>query len=163
MRINNLVDLSSLPLLHEAAVKVEYLDEMGHMNVMWYTHLFDRATWQLFASLGMDLAYYERFNTGAFALEQHTRYLSELRQGQFVRIYSRILGRSAKRFHFMHFMIANGSGDLSATTELIGVHVDRHTRRSSALPEHIAAAFDSAISEHSQLSWKPPLCGALHP
>jgi len=34
------MDLSSLPVLHRADIPETYLDEMGHMNVMWYTHLF---------------------------------------------------------------------------------------------------------------------------
>ena len=100
---------------------------------------------------------------GAFALEQHTRYLVEVRQGQRVQIRTRALGRSEKRFHFMHFMVVQDSGQLAATTELIGIHVDRRTRRSSPLPEQIAAAFDGAIAEHSQLSWNPPICSSMKP
>lgn len=149
--------------MHQAAIDADYLDEMGHMNVMWYTHLFDRATWVFFASLGMDLNYYNTSLAGAFALEQHTRYLAELFQGQIVQVHTRALGRSIKRFHFMHFMLVQNSGQLAATSELIGIHVDRRNRRSSPLPEQIAASFDKAIAEHSLLSWDPPLCGTMRP
>ena len=31
-----------------------YLDEMGHMNVMWYTHLFSMGAWGLFQMVGLD-------------------------------------------------------------------------------------------------------------
>ena len=157
------VYLTDLPIRHEASIEASYLDEMGHMNVMWYTHLFDQATWEFFASLGMDLNYFNGEMAGAFALEQHTQYLVELRQGQRVQIRTRALGRSVKRFHFMHFMVVPASGQLAATTELIGIHVDRRARRSSPLPTRIAAAFDSVIAEHSQLSWDPPVCGSMKP
>jgi acyl-CoA thioester hydrolase len=47
------MNIDSLPVTHQATVPESYLDAMGHMNVMWYTHLFDQATWRFFASLGL--------------------------------------------------------------------------------------------------------------
>lgn len=157
------MDLSGLPITHQSIVLEEHLDEMGHMNVMWYTHFFDRGTWRFFESIGMGLAYFERKNAGAFALEQHTRYLAEARLGQAITVRTRALGRSAKRFHFIHFMTLDESGVLSATTELVGIHIDRATRRSSPIPESIAAVFDRLVAEQSVLGWDPPLCGLMGP
>ena len=37
------MDLTALPITHRAVIPDDYLDEMGHMNVMWYTHLFSLA------------------------------------------------------------------------------------------------------------------------
>ncbi|GMQ79488.1 MAG: hypothetical protein BMS9Abin02_2085 [Anaerolineae bacterium] len=163
MRLITDVELGDLPIMHQASIDAGYLDEMGHMNVMWYTHLFDRATWRFFASLGMDLNYYEKSSAGAFALEQHTRYLAELLQGQSVLIRTRALGRTIKRIHFMHFMVLRDTDQLAATTELIGIHIDFRTRTSSPFPEQIAKALDVTIAEHNQLSWDPPICGSMRP
>jgi acyl-CoA thioester hydrolase len=157
------MDLSTLPITHQATVPADYLDEMGHMNVMWYTHLFDLATWHLFASFGMDLGYFEGQNAGAFALEQHTRYLAEVRLEQSITICSRILGRSTKRIHFMHFMCLDGLDALAATTELVGIHIDRLTRRSSPLPEAVAARLDRLLVKHQELAWDAPICGVMGP
>jgi len=133
------------------------------MNVMWYAHLFDRATWRFFDSLGMSLNYFEEQNAGAFALENHTRYLAEVRLGQTVVLRTRAINRSQKRFHFMHFMAIENSGLLAATAEFVGMHIDRTTRRSSPLPDHIAEAFDRLISKHQTLDWDPPVCGIMNP
>jgi acyl-CoA thioester hydrolase len=111
----------------------------------------------------MDLDYFKKEDAGAFALEQHTRYLTELRLGQAVTLRTRAISRTAKRFHFMHFMTVNRNGVLAATTELVGAHIDNGTRRTSPLPEHIAAAFDNLIAEHRALDWEPPVCGAMSP
>jgi acyl-CoA thioester hydrolase len=157
------MDLSSLAITHQATVLETYLDEMGHMNVMWYTHFFDRATWRFFADVGMDLTYFTKEDAGAFALEQHTRYLAELRQGQAVTLRTRALGRSVKRLHFMHFMTRDEDGILAATAEFVGIHVDALTRRSSPLPQAIAAAFDKMIADHQRLGWEPPTCGVMGP
>jgi acyl-CoA thioester hydrolase len=157
------MDLSRLPVTHKAIVLEEHLDEMGHLNVMWYTHFFDRATLAFFESFGMGLAYFEREAAGAFALEKHTRYLAEARLGQAITVHSRALGRSAKRFHFMHFMVMDESGVLAATTELVGSHIDRVARRSAPMPDIIADAFDRLLLEQSSLDWEPPLCGVMGP
>ena len=155
--------LSSLPITHRATVKDEYLDLMGHMNVVWYMHLFDQATWFLFAMMGMDVQYYERNMAGNAALEQHTRYLAELRLSTPVTLRSRVLGRSAKLTHFMHFMVNEESGVLAATTELIGIHLDRAERRSAPMPTAIIAQVDRVIAEHQALEWDAPVCGLMKP
>ena len=40
--------LNALPITHATVIPEDYLDMMGHMNVMWYTHLFGCATVGLF-------------------------------------------------------------------------------------------------------------------
>ena len=34
-----------------------HCDQMGHMNVMWYTGKFDEASWNLFAQIGITPSY----------------------------------------------------------------------------------------------------------
>ncbi len=157
------MDLSSLPIHYQAVIPESYLDEMGHMNVMWYTHLFSCATDGLFASVGLNLAYFEANQAGTFALEQHVRFRVEVRAGQHVTIRSRVLGRSAKRFHFMQFMFNDDAGVLSATVESVGTHVDLRVRRSSPLPPQVVEGFDRLIAEHSRLPWPAPVCGVMRP
>src|SRR5258708_184351 len=99
------MDLNELPITYRAVIPEAYLDEMGHMNVMWYTHLFSQGAWGLFQMVGLNLEYFKANQTGSFALEQHFRYLKEVRLGQHVTIRSRVLGRTAKRWHTIHFMI----------------------------------------------------------
>ncbi len=53
-RINiDLSDLRQLPVTSEATIPDEYLDSMGHMNVMWYTHLFSMAMRGVFRLIGL--------------------------------------------------------------------------------------------------------------
>src|SRR4051812_22801694 len=96
--------LQALPVTQRALIPESYLDEMGHMNVMWYTHLFSNATGGIFDRIGLTDVYCEANRAGAFALEQHIRYLKEVRAGDRVTVRTRLLGRTAKRMHFMHFL-----------------------------------------------------------
>ena len=155
------MDLTALPITHRATIPEAYLDEMGHMNVMWYTHLFSQGAWGLFQVVGMTREYFAANNAGSFALAQHFRYLKEVRVGQHVTVRSRVLGRTEKRWHVMHFMTNDDTGELAATSEVVSTHVDIRVRRSSPMPPHITAAIDRLLAEHSRLAWAAPVCGAM--
>jgi acyl-CoA thioester hydrolase len=157
------MEFSKLPVTYRKTIPPEYLDTLEHMNVMWYTHLFDQATFGFFDIFGFGLEYHTKSGNGSFALEQHTRYLSEVRVGQSITVRTRALGRSSKRFHFMHFMLKDEGDILAATTELVGTHVDMTIRRSSPLPAQISAGFDAVLTEHQQLDWPAPICGSMAP
>lgn len=134
---------------------------MGHMNVRYYLGLFDDAAWQQFNMFGMDLAYYESKTGGSFALQQFISYVAEVRVGETVSIYGRLIGRSAKRVHFMLFMVNETTEKLAATLEILGSHADLHKRRTSPFPETIGAKIDELVTAHNQLDWPPPLCGVI--
>src|SRR6476646_4613632 len=98
------MDWMSLPITHRAGIPDAYIDVMGHMNVMWYTDLFSRAAWGLFQMVGLNREYFAAHRAGTFMLAQHFRYLKEVRLGQHVTLRSRVLGRSANRWHTIYFM-----------------------------------------------------------
>lgn len=158
---NGHMDFSKLPLTFEGKVEERHLDFLGHMNVMWYTHFFDRATWNWYNSFGFGHEYHSKSGNGSFALEAHTRYLAELRVGDEFKIYSRAVKRSEKLFLMMHFMTRARDGELAATIELLGIHIDLATRRSSPLPAATAALWDAQIAIGEQAGWEPPLSGAI--
>lgn len=155
------MDYTKLPITYQTTIPEEYIDVMGHMNVMWYTHLFDEAVYELWGLFGCGLDYHQRSGMGSFALEQHVRYLSEVRLGDRVTVRSRALGRSEKTFHFMHFIIKDGNGELAATGEFVGLHVDMRTRRSAPFPKEALEKLDVLLKAHQNLDWEAPLCGVM--
>ena len=154
------MDFSGLPLTYEGEVEEKYIDFLGHMNVMWYTHHFDLATWGFYEEFGFGRDYHQG-EKGSFALEQYTRYLAELREGESFRIYTRAIGRSKKLFHFIHFMVRKRDRELAATYEMLGIHINMTTRRSNEIPTELAVAWDKLIAEHNQLEWDAPLSGTM--
>jgi acyl-CoA thioester hydrolase len=157
-----LKDLEMLSVGHSQRIPEDYLDANAHMNVMWYTHLFSCGLQDIWNRVGLTSEYFEKNHATTFALESHVRYFNEVRVGQHVTIRTRVIGRSEKRFHILHFMSNDDAGMLAATMEAIGTHVDFLTRRSSPFPLHISAAFDQLLAEHSRLPWPALLCGAMH-
>jgi acyl-CoA thioesterase FadM len=146
------MDFAHLPLTLQAEVKPEYVDTLDHMNVMWYTHLFDQATWNFYDSFGFGREYHAGPN-GSFALELYVRHLAELRLGEQLSVYSRAVGRRGKLLHIMHIMRRERDDVLSAASEMLGIHVALATRRSTSFPEDMADTWDALIAEHQRLTW----------
>ena len=120
-------------------------DQMGHMNVMWYTGKFDEATWNLLAELGITRSYIEEQQRGMAAVQQNTTYKQELLAGDVVEVRSEILEVREKGIRFQHEMRNLQTGQVAAVTELTGVHMDRQTRKSCALPESIRVAAEARL------------------
>jgi len=158
-----LENIRQLPQTHTQHIPPEYLDEMGHMNIQWYIHLFDRAAWGFFGLFGATVEHMHATHSGVFALEQHIRYLAEVRVGEQIAVHSRILGRSEKRIHKMHFMINLDKNSLAATIEIVAMSIDMRVRRSAPWQAALLPKMDALIAEHTALGWDAPVCGALKP
>ncbi len=163
MNTISIKQLEILPLYHRATIPETYLDAMGHMNVRWYLALFDEAAMGFFASFGLTHTYFVEEKSGVFALQQFIHYRAEVHVGERVAIRARILGRSAKRIHFMYFMINETTGKLACTVETLTSHADLNARRTSPFPAHIAAKIDAILTKNNHLDWNAPISGAIKP
>ena len=156
-------NIRQLPLHYRTTIPESYLDQMGHMNIQWYLALSNDAIPNFFKSFGVGFAYFKANQAGVFALKHHLQYLAEVRVGETVAMHTRVLGRSAKRLHFMQFMVNESQGKLACTIEVLNSHIDMSIRRTSPYPPHIAAQLDVLLAEHQQLTWDAPVCGAIKP
>ncbi|MCZ6673985.1 MAG: acyl-CoA thioesterase, partial [Verrucomicrobia bacterium] len=75
------VDLTVLPQTYEQIIPESYLDEMGHVNVAWYSHLFSEGIKGLFGKMGAGVSIVKERAIGGFALESHIRYFKEVHLG----------------------------------------------------------------------------------
>jgi len=127
-----------------------HCDHVGHMNVMWYAGKFDEATWGFFAHLGMTAAFLRDNHRGMVAVDQHISYKQELRAGDTVYITSRPIDFADRKIRFAHDMYNSATGDLAATTEYWGVHLDTQTRRSTQLPDFVVTKLKSILELQTQ-------------
>ncbi|MGQ0636074.1 MAG: thioesterase family protein [Planctomycetaceae bacterium] len=155
-------DTASLPVTHQTVIPDDYRDGMGHMNVMWYTHLFGRAMGGVFRLVGLDRDYFEQNQAGVFALKQLFSYRVEVHAGDEITIRSRLLGRSERRMHIMQFMF-KADNVLAATAETVSAHIDMRIRRTSPFPPQIAEAIDRLVALHSAPGADPGVSGLLNP
>jgi acyl-CoA thioester hydrolase len=136
---------------YRGEVRPEWIDHNGHMNLAYYTVLFDYATDQLFDLLDLGLAYRRRTDLGTFVIETHNRYERELLAGDKVRVTIQVLFADDKRLHLAHEMYRLDDGERAATQELLFLHVDLRERRVTPFPAELRARVHAAVAAHASL------------
>ena len=144
-----MTDESPQVLSYRGVVYPWHCDQMGHMNVMWYTGKFDEATWNLFAELGLTQAYLAANGRGMAAVEQTTHYLRELVAGDTVTVTSRLVEVREKVLRFEHSMVRTTDGILAATSAITGVHLDTALRKACAFEEDIRRRAAAMARSHT--------------
>jgi acyl-CoA thioester hydrolase len=150
-----------LPTLMEKVIPAAWQDLNGHVNVRHYLELYDAASWPMLAALGVDERLFLEQRQGLFDLEHHLWYLDELHVGDIVTVHSRLLGRTAKRYHGVMFIVNRTGGRLSSAFEYVSSGADLAARRTAPLPAVLAAHLDRMIAEDARLSWPAPVCGVM--
>ena len=143
--------------LYRATVAPEWIDYNGHMNVAYYVLAFDRATDRLFDYLEIGEVYRRATHHSVFALEAHVTYERELRQDDEFVIATRLIDADSKRLHLFHAMTRVKDNELSATIEVMGLHVDMAGPKSAPLPEAAYAKVEALLAEHGRLPPPPQL------
>ncbi|HKL62665.1 MAG TPA: thioesterase family protein [Woeseiaceae bacterium] len=139
--------------VHAEAIRPEWIDYNGHMNVAWYVLLFDHGVDGLWDELGLDAAYREGSGGTTFAVECHVNYLRELREGDPVTVTAQLLAWDAKRIHQFQRMYHAGEGWLAATCEWMNLHVDTASRRVSPWPGAVLGRLAAFADRHRGAPW----------
>ena len=134
---------------YRGVVYPSQLDHMGHMNVQWYTSKFDEATWHLFSYLGITNQYIRDNKRGMAALEQVIKYKSEVMSGDLLFIKTKLLEVGSKTLRFFHSMYDATTIKEVATSELLGVHLNRVKRKGCEFPENIRSKCEEMIKNNT--------------
>ena len=138
--------MADIDVTYRGTVYLAQCDHMGHMNVMFYVQKFDEAVWQLLAGIGLTGTRMRDEHIGMAAVEQHIIYKRELRAGDIVSIRSGFLDVRDKSLRIWHEMRDDVTGELCASMEVVGVHIDAVTRRGRSLPSDVRAQAQSLLS-----------------
>jgi len=136
---------------YQGEVLAEWIDINGHMNLAYYTVLFDYATDALFDAIGIGRRYKDTTNHGTFVVETHNLYERELLVGERVRVATQILGTDSKRLHLAHEMFNLASCERAATQELMYLHIDLSARRVVRWLPEARERVNAAACAHSRL------------
>jgi len=118
------------------------------MNVMWYVGKFDEATWNLFAAIGVTMAYLRENKRGMAAVQQDITYKRELLAGDTVAVRSTLLEVREKSTKFVHEMRHAQTGEVAAVCVLTGVSIDAQTRKSCPFPAEIVERAKALIGTY---------------
>lgn len=114
-----------------------HCDFNDHMNVQHYVGKFDEATWHFLASIGITPAYLKKEDRAMVAAEQNIKYLEELYAGNLIYVRTSLLEIKPKTVIFLHKMINAETGRTVAEGKMVGVQIDKKTRKAIPFPEEI--------------------------
>ena len=149
------------PACLNMTIPEDYRDENGHMNMRWYLAIFDDAGDVLHDRVGLTREYHRQHGSGTFDLEHHLQFLSEVNPGDQVSVYMRFVARSAKRLHYLMFMVNETRGKLATIFECMNAFADLKVRKTAPVPPEIARKIDDILAKHSALNWPAPVSGAM--
>ncbi len=137
-----------LVVTHATAIPA-WLDYNGHMNVAYYTLVFDVGVDAYKAVVGLTMDYIEAVGRSTVALECHVTYQQEAHLGDELRVETRVLGCDAKRAHIYQEMFRGDT--LLATQESLALSFDKATRRSAPFEPHIAENYRRMVEAQAAL------------
>ena len=126
----------------------DWTDYNGHMNLAFYIHLFDQG-WDVLLDkfqMGGNSAKIERRST--FAVESHTKYIKEVKQGDEVDINLLFLDRDKKRMIYQLEIFSKTGNYRAATTEVCSLYVNLDTRRVTDIEFRKLLLIDKFIMEN---------------
>lgn len=124
---------------YQSRVDPDWLDYNGHMNVAYYTLVFDKAGEAWVESVGMGEAHTRETGYSWMVAEAHITYQNEVRSGEQLEVETRVLAVDDKRIHLFQTMFKQGDTGVVATNEQLILHVDLHLRRVQPFPAEIYA------------------------
>lgn len=116
-------------------VKPWELDVLGILALKAYIHRFSGASAQLFAQFGMPPSYFRQERRGLSTFEFQFALLGDLRAGDPVHVRTGLLHLGNSSLRFQHRLYHSRSGQLMASLDHSGVHLDTDARRPTPIPE----------------------------
>ena len=126
----------------------DWTDYNGHMNLAFYIHLFDQG-WDVLLDkfqMGGDSAKVEKRST--FAVESHTKYIKEVKEGDEVDINLLFLDRDTKRMIYQLEIFSKSGNYRAATSEVCSIYVNLDLRKVAEIESHKLELMDKFIREN---------------
>jgi acyl-CoA thioester hydrolase len=132
-------------------VEPGWIDYNGHLNMAYYSVLFDRAIDELWAAVGLGPDYRAERGMTTFAVQSNVSFLREVNLIDTVRVTLHLIDHDEKRMHIWAEMRQADEGWLASTNESMHLHVNLESRRVAPMPPEILAAFAALKASHGRL------------
>lgn len=132
-------------------VRPEWIDHNGHLNMAYYSVLFDQGVDQVWQTLGLGPDYVKARGMTTFLAEFHIQYMRELHEGDQVVATYQVLDHDEKRIH-SYQELYHADGWLAAGSESLHLSIDQSGPRVAAFPDDIAARIEALAAAHAGLA-----------
>lgn len=149
---------SAAPFLSSAMeLEKDWIDYNGHLNMAYYTVLFDRGADEVYGLFGMGPEYAAARRLTTYTAETHLCYVRELHLGDKVECTFQILDHDEKRLHSFQ-ELRHVDGWLSATLEVLMLHIDMAGPKVAPFPPDVRGKVEAMFAAHGNLP-KPERAG----
>ena len=132
-------------------VSKDMCDMNGHMNVAFYSKIFDEGSGPLYQDLGFswdEETIRETYST--FTLEENIRYIKENLLNDKIYPCFRIVNVNRKIIHHAAILL-NEKKELSAISECLLIHIDMKLRKSAPMPDKTFERVKKLKEKHEAL------------
>jgi acyl-CoA thioester hydrolase len=124
-----------------------YCDAFGHMNVRWYSHFFDDASFHLWSLYwGSHQKMQDELGVHTVTASATIQFEQELVAGDLIIVDSLLTRIGGKSCTFMERMLHVDTMQVHATYETVEVFFDPDTRKSTEMPPVIRAALETRLA-----------------
>ena len=133
--------------LLRGVVQPWHCDSFGHMNVRWYAHFFDDASYHFWPVFwGSHQRMQSEFGVHTVTGRTVTEFRKELVAGDLVVVDCLLTRVGGKSCTFVERLVHVDSGDVHATCEITEVFFDPESRKSAPMPDPVRAALEPLVS-----------------
>jgi len=142
------------PVFLETAIRPEWIDYNGHMNMAYYVLLFDQALSNFLDDVDLGPNYMKNSGKSLFALENHVTYQHELKLDDPVYVHFQLLDIDHKFIHYFMRLFHKDQMTLSATMEQISLHVNMENRLPARFQADKMTVLRQILTDHKK--YQPP-------
>lgn len=130
---------------NRAVVFPAQCDHLGHMNVRYYAHIFDDASFHAWASIG--ITFDDMYAQKAVTVVAHaaTDFIQEVKAGSLVKVESAFVKLGIKSTTYRQRLVNVETGVLHAKQKMVEVFFNLETRESVAMPETFRKIIEKAL------------------
>ena len=139
-------DLMQPMVTLERQVPTDWVDGNDHMNESRYMQAMSEASDWFLLWIGTTPDYIATEGSW-FTVENHVRYLAEIRIGERISVTTQVLEAKGKKLMLFHTIHCNG--EIAATAEQLLIHVSMKTRRAAEPPAEMAALVAKIAEAHA--------------
>jgi acyl-CoA thioester hydrolase len=121
--------------VHSSVVHPWHVDQFGHMNVRWYAHCFDDASFLFWERLNLGQnAMRSQFHAHTVTASAKTDFASELLAGDCIRVYGLVEKIGTKSVTLNFELRSFRTTDVHARYQTVEVFVDADSHESMPMP-----------------------------
>ena len=135
-------------LLKTTKIINEWTDYNNHMNLSYYILVFDKGAEVILSKFMMGEHSAKTAKKSTMAVETHTTYNNEVKEGEEVDVFISYFDHDKKRLNYKLEMYEKSKNILSATTEVLSLYIDLNFRKVAEFEEEKVVIMDQFIKEN---------------